>query len=163
VAEFRAAVWWPCLLGWLWCTGERIGATLKMEWEHVDLDGAVARLPAKIRKQGMKNATYHLWPDVVLLLRHIQRPAGRVFPWHLSYCTYWLHFNRLLVLAGLPGGRRRKSHAIRVSFATHTQAAGGDASARLMHSNPSITKKSYLDERFLPDDSINLFRPWDSK
>ncbi len=160
VAEFRAAVWWPCLLGWLWCTGERIGATLKMEWEHVDLEAGVAKLPARIRKQGLKSACYHLWPDVVELLRHIQRPAGLVFPWNRCPSSYWLHYNRLLNIAGLPGGRRRKSHAIRVSFATHTQAAGGDASARLMHSNPAVTRQSYLDKKFLPDDNVHLFRPW---
>lgn len=162
VGEFRAAVWWPCLLGWLWCTGERIGATLQMEWEHMDLEAGIARLPAKIRKQGLKNATYHLWPDVVLLLKHIQRPAGRVFPWERCPGAYFLHFNRLLVIAGLPGGRKRKSHAIRVSHATWTEAAGGNASKRLMHSNPNTTKASYLDARFLPDDSVTLFKPWGS-
>jgi integrase len=161
VGEFRAGVWWPCLLGWLWCTGERIGATLKMEWEMIDLEAAVAKLPAKIRKQGLKSATYHLWPDVVELLRHIQRPTGKVFPWSMCPGSYWLHYNRLLNLAQLPGGRRRKSHAIRVSFATHTQAAGGDATARLMHSSPATTRASYLDLKFLRNDSIQLFKPWE--
>lgn len=161
VGPFQAGVWWKCLLAWLWSTGERIGATLEMEWEHIDLDRKVACLPARIRKQGLKTATYHLPSSVVDMLRIIKRTSGKVFPWELSTCSYWLHFNRLLDLAGLPKGRKRKSHAIRVSHATWLEAAGGDASKDLMHSSPHTTRASYLDQRFLPDEAGKLFHPWD--
>jgi integrase len=163
VGPFQAAAWWGCLLSWLWCTGERIGATLDMQWQHVDLERGVACLPARIRKQRLKAAVYQLWPPVVTMLRTLYRADGeaRVFPWTKSRCTYWLHWNTLLAIAGLPGGRRRKSHAIRVSYATWTAAFGGDATAKLMHSNPGTTARSYIDQRFIPDRGVKLFRPWE--
>lgn len=162
VGPFKASVWWQAWLAWLWCTGERLGASLSMQWEHLDLERGTASLPATIRK-ARKAATYHLWPDIVERLKALQRPSGAVFPWEKTRCTYWLHYAKLLRIAGLPGGRKRKSHAIRVSHATWIEANGGNATKRLMHSNPNTTRQSYLDRRFLPDDCPNLFRPWDDK
>lgn len=161
VGPFLASAWWQALIAWLWCTGARIGETLAMEWEHVDLVAGVASLPAKIRKQRKKGAVYRIWPDVVALLAKLQRPSGKVFIWERCQVTYYLHYGKLLKLAGLPTGRKRKSHAIRVSHATFVQAMGGDATKRLMHGDEATTRAHYLDRRFLPDSDVKLFRPWE--
>jgi integrase len=159
VGPFKAYIWWERLLIWLWSTGERIGATFAMQWEHLDLERGVASLPAKIRKGSRKPAVYHLSADTCAMLARLKRPDSvYVFPWPKSEATYYLHWNRLLKMAELPIGRNRKSHSIRVSFATHTEAAGGDASRRLMHSDPATTRRHYLDLRFLPDSGADLFR-----
>jgi integrase len=161
VGHVRSAVWWETLLAWYWNTGERLGATLAMEWPHIDLVRRVAVLPAGIRKGRRKAATYHLWPEVVAMLQRLQRPSGAVFYWDRHLCTYFLHWNQLLEDAGLPGGRKRKSQAMRVSHATWLAFAGGDATRSLMHSDPATTRKFYLDNRFMPDQGIKLFRPWE--
>lgn len=162
VDPFKASAWWPVWLAWLWTTGERLSASLALDWSMVDLDRKVAALPASIRKGKKKPAVYHLSDDLVLLLRTIQRPDGRVFPWHRTLGTYWNHYSRLLAIAGLPSGRKRKTHAIRVSHATWSEAIqAGSATKRLMHGSPATTQASYLDRRFLPDDSPQLFKPWE--
>lgn len=160
VGHVRASVWWPTLLAWFWATGERLGATLSMEWGHVDLERGIAHLPAKIRKAGRKPATYTLWPSVVLLMRTIHRPAGRVFFWDKSLESYFLHWDKLLRLAGLPGGRKRKSHSLRVSHATWLTVAGGDATKKLQHGSSETTRKHYIDLRHFPDTGVELFKPW---
>jgi integrase len=161
VGPFLASCWWQTLLAWLWNTGERIGATTKMEWKHIDLRACTASLPASIRKFHRKPAMYHLWPAVVEMLERIKRPDGLVFPWDKTVHTFYHHYDRLLKLAGLPGGRKRKAHAMRVSHATWTAFAGGDATRALLHDDPLTTKRHYLDPRMLPDTGVVLFKPWE--
>jgi integrase len=160
VGHVRAGVWWPALLAWFWATSERLGATLSMEAEHLDLDRGIACLPAKIRKGGRKPATYHLPRESADLIRRIYRPKGKVFFWDKSLESYFLHWDRLLRLAGLPGGRKRKSQAIRVSHATWLTVAGGDATKKLQHGSAETTRKHYIDLRHFPDTGVELFKPW---
>jgi integrase len=168
VGPFLASVWWQALLGWLWCTGERIGATLDMEWEHIDLDRGVAVLPPKIRKGRRKQAIYLLWPEVVAMLSVLKQPGGRVFPGYggtkigeRCLAMYFHDFGKLLKLAGLPQGRKRKSQAMRVSHATWTAFAGGDATRALLHDDPMTTKRHYIDSRMIPQPKVDLFKPWE--
>lgn len=161
VGPFRAAVWWPALLAWYWNSAERYGATFDMQWEHCDLQRGVASLPASIRKGRRKPATYRLWSATVDLLRPLQRPSGPVFPWPFSKASYFLHWSKMLRMAGLPTGRHRKSQSMRVSHATHLTVMGADASRALLHSDPQTTRQSYIDPRFIAESDALLFKPWE--
>jgi len=159
VGTITAPEWWQALLSWLWHTGERIGATLAMRWGHVDLRAAVATLPAEIRKQRRKSACYRLPPSLVaqLIAMRDKSRSPVVFNWEKSLCSYYLEWNRLLKFAGLPGGRKRKSQAMRVSHATWLTVTGGDATASLLHSDAATTRAHYLDPRIATPPPPRLF------
>lgn len=160
ICGISAGAWWIGLHSWLWCTSERRGATFALRWDMVDLAGQIAVLPAAIRKGTRKPAAYNLWPECCSSLRAIQAPARElVFPWHLTECSYYLHYARILKQAGLPCGRRNKTHAMRVSHASWREASGGDASRDLGHSDPATTRKHYIDPRISRPESVPLFWP----
>ena len=156
--------WWFTIHGWLWCTAARIGETLALRVEHLSLDEAVAVVPASIRKGKMKAACYHLWPDLVEMLRMILPPHAPerelVWPWPLDITSFYGHYNRLLIRAGLPHDRTCKPQRMRVSHATWRHLAGDDATRALGHSSPETTRKSYLDPTICRPDERQLFRPW---
>lgn len=161
ISGVPARKWWPALFSFAWSTAERRGACLAMEWKHVDLERGVASIPASVRKGKRKPAVYHLWPEVVEMLRAIRAPEReRVFPWEFSEGCYFYRFGRILKRAGLPNDRKSKTHCLRVSHATWRAIAGGDASKALMHSDPETTRKSYLDSRLIPTVEERLFTPW---
>lgn len=161
VAGILARKWWPALFAFAWSTAERRGACLAMRWEHVDLERGVASIPANLRKGKRKPAVYHLWPEVVLLLREIKTPEREiVFAWDKSEGCYFYRYGRILERAQLPNDRKSKTHSLRVSHATWRAIAGGDASKALMHSDPETTRRSYLDARLIPAPNEQLFVPW---
>lgn len=156
--------WWTCLHAWLWATAERIGATLLLQPEHLDLDRGVASVPASIRKGKRKPAVYQLWPDVVAMLREILPPKlpkrERVFPWPYDPSSFYNHYRRLLRRANLDRPGRCGPHQMRVSHATWRHIAGDDATQALGHSSSEVTRKHYLDPSLLKQDESKLFRPW---
>lgn len=159
IGSVTAAQWWQALLSWYWHTGERKGATLAMRWEHIDLRSGIATLPAEIRKQRRKSACYRLPPALVAQLTAM-RSASRspiVFFFDRSESMYYHEWSRLLTLAGLPGGRNRKSQAMRVSHATWLTIAGGDATASLLHEDAATTRAHYLDPRIAAPPPPRLF------
>lgn len=162
IAGIPAWRWWTSLHGWLWCTAERISATLALRVEHLDLDEQIAVVPASIRKGKRKAAVYRLWPDVVEMLRQVLAGPKRelVFPWDLDPGSFYNHYNRILIRAGLPHDRTCKPHRIRVSHATWRYLAGDDPTKALGHSSPETTRKSYIDPTLIKQDESKLFRPW---
>jgi integrase len=156
--------WWMTLHGFLWCSGERIGATLAMRLDHLRLDDRVAVLPASIRKGKRKPAVHHLWIDLVEMFRMILPPHAPhrelVFPWPKHHTTMYYYYGRILDSAGLPNDRYCKPHKMRVSHATWAYLAGDDPTRRLGHSDPATTRKSYIDPTLAKQDESKLFRPW---
>lgn len=145
----------------LWDTGERIGAVLQLEWQH--LNGTTLHVPAGTRKGKTRDKMYSLHPDTVALLETIHAVYGGSMLLPLD-CCYESLFNRLRAMlnrAGLPSDRKHLFHCIRRSVASHGAAAGADASQLLDHSDPSITRRYYLDPRIVPAPRAVdvLFRP----
>lgn len=156
-----AKLWWQSSHAWLWNTGERKGATFSFSFEMLDWRSGVAVLPPNIRKGRRKTAVYHLWPDVLDLLKEIRLPRRElVWPWPYHSTSYYNAYNRILKRAGLPCGRYHKTQAMRVSHATWLHAMGKDATAALGHSSPETTRASYLDLRIISPMEKPLFRPW---
>jgi integrase len=156
--------WWMCLHGFLWCSGERIGATLVMRVEHLHLEERVAVLPASIRKGKRKPAVHRLWADLVLMLEQILPPNGPkrdlVFPWAKDATMLYYDYRKLLTWAGLPSDRYCKYHRMRVSHASWLHVTGQDATQALGHSDPATTRRSYIDPSLMRQDETKLFRPW---
>ena len=156
--------WWFCLHGFLWCSGERIGAALAMRVDHLHLAERVAVLPASIRKGKRKPAVHRLWEDLVEMLKAILPPAGPVrdlvFPWPKNRTTLYYHHSKLLRWASLPQDRTAHFHRMRVSHASWLHVSGQDATQALGHSDPATTRRSYIDPSLARQDETKLFRPW---
>lgn len=149
IGPVPARLWWQARLAFHWFCGERFGAVKALRQDWCDLERAVCTIPAAVRKGRRKPATYHLPAPLVESLRQIWVPARElVFPWPWTDGAYWLRWNRILRHAGLPGGRRSKTQALRISHATHRQRLGDDASRALLHSDPATTARHYIDRSF---------------
>ena len=148
----------------MWNTGERIGATLALRIEHLELDRGVAVVPAAIRKGRRKPMVYNLWDDVVAMLVEILPPKlpprELVFPFPLDTATFYNRYKAILRRAKVPWKRGTGPHAMRVSHATWRYLAGDDPTRALGHSSPEVTRKSYLDQTLIRQDERQLFRPW---
>lgn len=157
----------PAALGWktlhlvLWDTGERITATLSIEWEWMDLDTGVLCIPAHARKGGRKPMTYHLKPITVEAIREIkasQQPERElVFPGWDKKDRIYSKYKRILKRAGLPADRESMFHRMRKTFASHVEAAGGNATDALDHFSRATTKKSYIDPTIVKQAPANTF------
>jgi integrase len=164
VCSIPAGEWWTGLHSFLYDTGERLGATLALEWRDVDLGGRWVRVRAETRKGKRKGMTFRLHEDTAAIISDWPQYGNRkVFAWHKSRETLWLHYERILAAAKLPVDRWHKFHAMRKTHASFAEAAGLDASRLLGHSDRRVTEASYLDLRICgkaPACDV-LFRPLD--
>lgn len=167
VGSVPAGHWWTTLHLVLWDSGERIGAVMRLEWQHVDLTGRWLVVPAQVRKGGRIGKTYRLHPQTVAALRSIRpvdcRPEDKVFAWPFSMTYLWNRYGKILAKAGLPNDAKSKFHRMRRSFASHAEALGMDATELLGHSARKVTKR-YLDPRIVQGQNPVdvLFRPDES-
>jgi integrase len=146
IAGIPASAWWTNLHQFLWESGERIGAVLQITWEMVDRHACTVDVPAKIRKGKAKGMLYRLSPELMASLRKMKRPGhDELFPWPHCEATLYNRYDRILQRAGLPHDRKSKFHRMRKSFASHLDAAGGDATKEFRHSSAKITQRNYLD------------------
>lgn len=148
IGKCPARYWWLALNYLILYTGERTGAVLELRWEW--LDGRVLRVPASVRKGRKKPMVYFLPATVVSALERLRGyTEGLIFqtPWARGHAsgTFYRHYTKLLERAGLPTGRKFKPQQLRRTFASYLEAAGGDATAALAHSDSKVTKESYLD------------------
>jgi integrase len=145
VGPVPAATWFRALCATLFCTGERITAILRVPrdcWRRPWLD-----VPAACRKGGRKAMLYQLPPDVADLVDAASRHDGpSLLWWPASDTALRKRWHRITKRAGLGDGRDVQFHALRKSYASHLEAAGGDAREGLGHSSESVTRK-YLDPR----------------
>ena len=146
ICGIPTSLWLRGLCGFLWNTSERIGATLKMDWQMIDFSRGSAHVPAEIRKRGQCDEVYKLWPEVMAILAEIKSYKNLlVFPTDFGKTALYHRYKSILKRAGLPHGRSNMFHAMRVSHATWTQALGGNATVALRHANPATTRKHYID------------------
>lgn len=147
VGTHEAGDWWRAFNLVAFYTGERTGAILRIPYDGLNLAARTLVVPATCRKGRTKPAVYRDLPDVVVeALRAIESPRRpKLFAWPLCESRFYAAYTRLLQLAGLPSGRRHKPQKLRRTFATLLEAAGGDATKALMHSDRRVTERSYLD------------------
>ncbi len=145
VGRVPSSIWWSACLWLCWNTGERIGAILRAEWDH--LDHSILSLPFAIRKGGVKEAAYELWPETIAALKDVRRYAADnlLLPFPYSEPTLYHRMAKLLRKAGLPVTRYTRFQKIRRTFATQLHKKGGDATNAMQHSSESTTRAHYLD------------------
>lgn len=153
VKGIPAAKWWLAHILVAWDGGERTGAILNMRWEWINLEKAQLVIPAEARKGGTKAMYYQLKPATVEALRAIREPLRElVFPTKVKDPGGWYYpqYRLLLKFAGLPYVPWKSGlQKIRRTFASHIEAAGGNATKALAHSSRALTEKSYLDPRIV--------------
>lgn len=143
-----AGKWWLALHWVWWSTGERRSAALQIKSANVCLARAEVSVEAEVRKGRRRDMLYRLLPQAVNAIRDIYDPQRTLlFPWPYCEGTFYHHYTRILRAAGLPDDRYSKPQRMRRSFASHLEAAGGNATEALGHSTRSVTKRAYLDPR----------------
>lgn len=163
IAGIPARYWWDSIIrAWL-DTGERTWALLSAEPGWLDREAMTLRVFAHVRKGRKKAMFYHLRSSTIRSIDRIYDVArDRIWPWPQHRTSLYNHFARLLKRAGLPGGRRRKGQALRITFASHLELHGGDATKALRHSDRKVTERSYLDRTLLDTESpIDRLPDWD--
>jgi integrase len=152
VGDVLAADFWTAIVLVIWDTGERIGAVSELRWSDVDLRERWVNFRAETRKRGRKFMLHKLSEETVDVLERVKEASKSelVFAWPLSPTYLWDRFGVLLERAGIAKANRKKFHAIRSSVASYYEAAGGDATALLGHSDRKITRRHYLDPRIVP-------------
>lgn len=164
IADAPAAIWWGCLMAVLWDTGLRIGAAMSLEWSDLDRETGELTVRAETQKD-KEDQRFKLHRDTIAALGHLGgAKEGRVFRWDMCYQSLWYRYGKILKAAGLPHGRRDKFHRIRRSVASWFEAAGGNATDLLGHSDRRVTMR-YLDPAVIgkPQASDILFRPGDGR
>lgn len=146
IAGVPAGIWWASLHLALWDSAERISALVACRWEH--LQGEWLTIPAELRKGKHSDATYKLSHATLAALDEIRSPARElIWPWPKHPTYLWDTYRTMRQRAGLPTDSKSSFHRMRRSVATHFHAAGGNATEALGHSDPGVTRKSYLDVR----------------
>lgn len=149
VAGIPAAAWWEALHRVLACSAERISAVLELRWSDVDLQSGWINFRAASRKGGRADNAIRLNGTAIESLKRIQQPKRElVFEWDRSLTYLWAIYADILKAAGLPHDARSKFHRMRRTVASHFEAAGGNATALLTHSNRKVTL-AYLDPRIV--------------
>jgi len=146
IGGIPAPLWWMAFTGTQWDTSERTGAMLALRWEWYSVDTGVMFVPAEVRKGKRKDALYTLMPDTMAALARLRIGASSlIFPGIGSWAAFYKRYSVILRRAGLPTDRSCKPQKMRRSHASHLKAAGGDATASLMHESDSTTRRAYLD------------------
>lgn len=159
LGDVPASWWWISLHLALWDSGERISALLACKWEWVSESWLT--VPAEVRKGMTEDRSYQLSAETLEAIETIRRPKRElIWPWPFHPVYLWQAYRNLRRRAGLATDRRSSFHRMRRSVASHFEAAGGNATELLGHSDRRLTKASYLDARFVktPQAVDRLFR-----
>lgn len=147
IAGVNAADWWFALCLFAFTTGERTGAVLSIRLSDVNFERGEVLVPAEVRKGRKRDMLYRLRPETLEAISRIREPERKLlFAFDADISTFYNRFGRILRRAGLPH-YKCKLQKLRRTFASYVEAAGGDATKALAHSNRSIAIKSYLDPR----------------
>ncbi len=149
IAEIPAAHWWEALHRILVCSAERISAVLELRWADVDLETGWVNFRAESRKGGRQDNPCRLNATAIEALQRIRQPERElVFPWPQHPSCLYYKYAAILKSAGLATDAKSKFHRMRRTVASHFEAAGGNATALLTHSNRKVTL-AYLDPRIV--------------
>lgn len=142
----RASQWWTALILVLFDTGWRIGATLSLRWEDLDLATGMAEVRAEHQKHGADDIK-RLHPDTLAAIGKLDRSSDLVLPWPTYITTLYNRWKRLRVRAGIPAGREYGFHSFRRTMATNVASVAGDAMASdfAQHSSVAVTRRHYID------------------
>ena len=157
VGKVRAADWWLACVLFVFSTGLRIGAALKVRTRDIDWTRGEI-LAGDEAAKGRKAQRLDLLPSAVAALRALclsERSVPLVLgDWPFNVNTLRRHFAQILVDAGIFADasdvpRELKFHALRKTLGSQIIAEAGlhVACDRLGHSSVEVTKR-YRDRRY---------------
>jgi integrase len=152
ICDAPASLFWPALLLTLYDTGLRVSALLSLSIHNLDGQRGWLTVPAEVQKQKASQA-FPLDTRTLELLLRLPRETDRLFPvpWKDPLPNLQRWYRTILQRAGLPSGKRDLFQKIRRTNATQTAVSGGEDAAQkqLGHSSLSLTRRNYIDPRFL--------------
>lgn len=165
ICDIEASVWWSAIHNFWWDSGERTGATLQIKLADYDATTGELFVPAEIRKTPVDRRYMLTDPTRAELSKMLKPDRDLLFPIPGCVATFYHHYTVLLKSAGLPFTRHDKPQKMRRSFASHLEAAGGNATEALGHSARSVTERSYIDPSIVqkPPPNRLLFRIGDGR
>jgi integrase len=149
IGDIPAADWWSALVSVIYDCGERISAVLSITPSDIDADGGLT-VRGEYRKGKTRDRRYKLRQKTIQRLAVIKPKSGAFFRLPFSKCLLFSKFGKILERAGLPNTRRDKFHKIRRTTASNFEAAGGNATQLLDHTDRRTTE-AYLDPRVLKE------------
>lgn len=144
--------WWATIIYTIYCTGERLEATMSLRWGDVDLERRRVIFRGETRKGSTRDIERQITPDLAEMMRHGRREDHQlVWPWQRRTRSQWAS---LQVLCKSAGVRYRGFHGLRRTAASYAALAGGRAAATqlLDHSDPNL-QRVYVDPVICPNDS----------
>jgi len=138
--------YWRLGLSLIWDTGCRITEVLLARVMDVDLAAGTWYVPAEHRKGRREDRLYTLHPDTVALVRQtLAYPRRRLFPFPYHRRQLWVHLHKLLLLAGLPIGRRYGFHCLRRTVESYAAKARGiEWAAEAIGHSVEVARRSYV-------------------
>lgn len=146
-----SAWWWPTILYTIYCTGERLEATMALRWRDVDLERRHVVFRGETRKGSTRDIERQITPDLAEMLRMYRRgDDDLVWPWDRRSRSQWAS---LRVLCRTAGVKYRGFHGLRRTAASYAALAGGRAAATqlLDHSDPNL-QRVYVDPLICPQE-----------
>ena len=153
IGAVPGCLWWQAFIIVGLHTGLRHGALLALRWEDVDLESGTMLARAESAKT-YQDEIHRIGPDAVEALKVIREPPRElVFASDLNPTTYGRQWDVILRPAGLPGGRRCKTHKLRRTSGFWVAQLGGIPAAQehLGHTNIAMTVHHYIDKTQLPE------------
>lgn len=146
ISGVPAGWWWQTLLTWCWESGCRIGETLAVTWDRVDLADRRVLLVAETRKLKTRDIERRISPELAeLLSRHARDDESRVWHWDRCHTYLWVTLSDMCKRAGITP---RGFHGLRKAAASYYAQAGGNPVDLLDHSDGgALYQKHYRDTR----------------
>lgn len=146
VAGVPAGWWWQTILTWCWESGCRIGETLAVTWDRVDLADRRVLLTAETRKLKTRDIERRISPELAeLLSRHAKTDDSLVWEWDRQHTYLWIKLADMCRAAGVTP---RGFHGLRKAAASYYAQAGGNPVDLLDHSDGgALYQKHYRDTR----------------
>lgn len=146
IQRMPADRWWLALLAIEFDAAIRASELLALRWEWIDFASEVMRVPACVRKGKRRGEVYRFAPWSLEHLQALQHSATSPYIFGKpSLRTYYAQWDKMQKAAGLPNGRKWKTHALRRTVATFVASAGGDPARALRQMTPAVAWDRYVD------------------
>lgn len=155
VGGLPSAWWWQTILYAIYCTGERLEATMSLRWADVDLERCRVVFRGEHRKGGTRDIERQITPQLAAMMAlHRRSPDDLVWPWDRRSRCQWAS---LKILCRIAGVQYRGFHGLRRTAASYAALAGGTAAATqlLDHSDPNL-QRVYVDPLICPTDNGSI-------
>ncbi|NLG44806.1 MAG: hypothetical protein GX547_16310 [Phycisphaerae bacterium] len=142
----------------IWDSGARFEELWSAKTAHVDFDQATWFVQHGHRKGKRQGRLYALAPDTLDAIKATLTtpPRERLWPFPWKKRQVWIHWDRILLRAGLPSGRTAKWHCIRKTAESHAAAQRGAAwAAEAVGHSEAVARRHYLAPSIVPTPSLS--------